>query len=205
MPAISVYLSKRRAGKIVPFTRFYLVSFDERHLIERMFEYAIVMPMNDAYIDRVRKCTPVKLSRHHIEATLEDDPADIMAPEERRERWRRLLGEDIGNEWVFVFPILPRGDKNFAPRDLGADWTTGRVRRGEPARDTPAFTELAYLQLPGKKKLRPPCMVCPRYLQQQAGECQLGQSICYDTLSLKSMDKVDDVFEETEQKLSEDF
>lgn len=202
MPAISVYLSKRRAGKIVPFTRFYLVNFDERHLIERMFKYSIVMPMNEAYLDRVTKCTPVKLSRHHIEATLVDDPADIMSAEERKARWTKLLGLDAGNEWVFVFPLLPRGDQNFAPRDLGADWSV--TSRKEGKRDTQPFTELAYLQLPDRK-VRPPCLICPRYLQQQAGECSLGQQICYTTLSLKSTDNAEEVFDETEQTLSEDF
>jgi hypothetical protein len=177
MPAISVYLSKRRAGKIIPFSRFYLVDYEDRHLIERLFPFSIVMPLNEAYLDRIAKCVPAHIVTHTREETLNDDPMDMMDAFERRERWKKLLDYEH-REWVFVFPILPDGKKNFAPRSLGAQW-------GEGERDTVTFTDMAYLQMPGRK-VRPPCLACPRYILQQAGQCKLGDPICYETLALRS-------------------
>ena len=64
--------------------------------------------------------------------------------------------------------------------------TRNSRRRGRviTSRSKPSpFSNRAYLQTP-HRKIRPICVVCPRVILHQNGECQLGEKVCFESLPL---------------------
>ncbi len=173
MNIISLALSPRRVGRVLPFAKFYLVDYDSRHLIEKMFRYAIVMPMADDFQAALPEAVPLYVDNHSNKSSVRDDPGDILTADERKARWEALL--DLPNrEWVVVYPLQINPADNYKPRHLG-----------RPMANVERFNPMSYLQVPGEK-IRPPCLICPRMLAHEGGQCQLGDPICYESLSFKS-------------------
>jgi len=170
-------VSRYLAGRTIPFDRVYLArGTDARKALKRAFAYALIMPMTEGIADGLAGSLP---SLHRT------SPA-----EGRTSEWQEgsagLLDEmKEHNDWLVVVPILPKIGAKSLPRYLtNKRWYEAgtRKRRTARANKTP-LPVLSYLQTPNED-FRPVCIACPRFELQQAGECQFGQRICYDTLAL---------------------
>lgn len=182
-------VAQRDAGKTFPFDRVYLVRYDDRAVIEKLFRYALVMPVEETLLEQLGalKIDEAKNRPHH-----RDDEAALDVAE-----WQQAL---TGTEWVLVVPLLPKWMHKNMPRYLTAEkWfndhypadgqkLSRRRRRfsSKTTRESP-FNSRAYLQTP-QKKIRPVCVVCPRVILHQNGECKLGERVCYESLPLGIQD-----------------
>ena len=170
-------VSRYVAGQSVPFDRFYLArGEDSRKVLKRAFKYALVMPLTEGIGKGLRE-TVVTVARNSPAAG-------------RSSEWSAKetdFAEELGGheDWLVVVPILPKiGAKNLPRYLTNKKWFTSGThnRRRRRAESTP-LPVLSYLQTP-EENWRPVCIACPRFLQQQAGECQFGQQVCYETLVL---------------------
>lgn len=163
------------------FDRVYILKYENRAVIKRMFQYSLVMPLHEEL-----KAQFLKVSVHEIvdiphargwQADRHADP-DLL----------RQITED--GTWIMVVPLLPQWWKAHGrPAYLTARaWYATAMRRGKGAKAPPrpvAFPSMTFLQTP-EKAIRPVCAVCPRFILHQAGQCQLGDEICYTSLTLGS-------------------
>ncbi|MGL5246890.1 MAG: hypothetical protein ACRC8U_01695, partial [Brooklawnia sp.] len=119
----------------------------------------------------------------YIERTFSRDDAEQESSALPRTEWSRLLND--GN-WVMAVPILTKYVKAAIPRYLtAATWYRTKYKRGGrslreelPSRPSP-FPGMTYLQTP-TENIRPICVMCPRFILHQNGECSPGQKICFD-------------------------
>jgi hypothetical protein len=176
-----VRVSKDQAGKTFPFDRVYLVKYDDRAVIEQLFRYALVMPVEQNIAKQLRD---LDVSSSKARPFHRDDSATLTKAE-----WQK----DIENgEWVIVVPLLPKWMSKNMPQYLTAErWFEGNTQKvmrrnakkyGTPVRESP-FSNRSYLQTP-TRKIRPICVVCPRVILHQNGECRLGERVCFESLPL---------------------
>lgn len=172
-------VSKTTAGRSFPFDRVYLLKYDDRAVIERLFRYALVLPVEEVVKKQLKKVDfQIVVDRPHHR----DDDAKLNATAV----WADL---DEG-EWVMVVPLLPKWLNKNMPQYLAAEawFETKRNRlrstgKRESARRESPFSARSYLQTPNRK-VRPICVVCPRMIMHQNGECHLGQPVCFESLPL---------------------
>jgi hypothetical protein len=193
----SLRVKRDEVGKKFPFDRVYLVKHDDRGAIKQMFRSALVMPV-DGDIHKMLKSLEVDIVVERPNAR-DDDASAPRAP--KPDELTKLLAK---HDWHLVIPILSKWLRNHeavtgkkesrsalpvvddtgqnAPRYL----MSGRWYRGRHSRtrqETPVLPSSSYLLANGKE-IRPICVACPRMIQHQNGECQVGQAVCYDSLSL---------------------
>lgn len=96
----------------------------------------------------------------------EGDPREVpeSLPETKLDEW----GEEAG---PYVMYITERGWKNWVQKD-----------KDKPPVAVGAYPETGYLSTVGGV-VRPPCFACPRMLLHQAGECALGDRVCFSFLT----------------------
>lgn len=174
-------VNKTVAGRAFPFDRVYLVKYDDRAVIDQLFRYALVMPVENKLAAQLKALnTDVTTDRPFHR----DDDARLTAGD-----WF----DDIEKgDWVLVVPLLPKWMHKNMPQYLTAErWfeaARNRAKRGRrtatptTVRESP-FSARAYLQTP-HRKIRPICVVCPRVILHQNGECQLGERVCFESLPL---------------------
>lgn len=190
MEVFCLRVGKTTAGKKFPFDRVYLVNYDNRAVIDKMFRYALVLPVEDALKKMLCEIEPDE----YINRTFHRDDAENTKTTIDNGDWIDLIKD---GEWVMVVPILSKWMNQNMPRYLVAehwfDARTARTKKGRvilPSRPSP-FTNRSYLQTP-HRKIRPICVVCPRMILHQNGECQLGEKICYETLPLGLVNHFDE-------------
>lgn len=181
MRIYSLRVNRTVAGKSFPFDRVYITRYEDRDILDRLFRYALVMPIEEQLMKQLNTVT---INQAVARPFNRDDDARLDASE-----WRDRLGQ---GEWVLAVPLLPKWMHKNMPQYLTAEkWFDVNARRRRRrasstssgvARPSP-FESRAYLQTP-HKKIRPICVACPRAILHQNGECQLGEAICLESLPL---------------------
>lgn len=181
MPKIYNLRVKRGVvGNGFPFDRVYLVRHGDHECLKELFRYALVMPVEGAL-----KTMLIENARpeEYISRTVDRDDDAQEAVKLSEKKWRALLEE---GHWVMAVPILTRYIKGAIPRYItAARWyqdrykSHGRKGREKLASRESPFPGLTYLQTP-EKNIRPICIMCPRYILHQNGECYPGQAICFE-------------------------
>ena len=193
----------------IPFDKLYLVNKENRELIPRIFNYALVLPLSDDILKALYKLRPKILNRKHQYRNDDHKNIPLMINDEQIDGRKQSL--DQVNQWweelnvelnftnrLVVVPILTSiARKKIRPRYLASKkWFSTQNRRqkeyktknkGEPL---PAISEFAYLATPRPApldKIRPICTICPRMLLHLQGECIPGQEICYKSLNFNDM------------------
>jgi hypothetical protein len=193
----SLRVKRDEVGKVFPFDRVYLVKHDDRGAIKQLFRSALVMPV-DGDIQKMLKALSVDIVVERPNAR-DDDASAPRAP--KVDELAHILSK---HDWHLVIPILSKWLRNHeavvgvkegrsalpvvddagqeAPKYLmSGRWYRGRHSR--PRQDKSPLPSSSYLLANGKE-IRPICVACPRMIQHQNGECQVGQAVCYDSLSL---------------------
>lgn len=199
-------VSRAIAGKKLPFDLLYLVNFKDREHIENLFSYSIVMPLKSETLEMFEGLAIHK----HVHQPHERGETQELFIHKEAPSLKTLL--DFENErWLCVIPLLPRTKKNgegmrhpayltarkwkLADNTLSVMGASARKRlskvlAAKMPTETPyarspnnAFNDQAYLQTP-EKALRPPCLMCPRYILHTQGDCQLGDLECFGNLPL---------------------
>lgn len=188
MPDVYTLRVRRTKGrKVFPFDRVYLVRYDDRALIKELFRYALVLPVVGSLAYLLKQAVPeTELFRPHDR----DDAASVPAPYDEAQ-WEAFVEN---GQWIMVVPILTRyfvKEIQAHPRYLVAqDWASRRdaskAQKGT-AYPKDSIPGMSYLQTP-EKNIRPICAACPRFINHQAGECEIGQQICFDNLPMGSLD-----------------
>lgn len=168
------------AGRGFPFDRVYLVKYDDRAVIDQLFRYALVMPVEEKLNQQLKALAIEKAIDRPFDR---DDDAKLTTGD-----WHDQLSS---GEWVLVVPLLPKWMHKNMPQYLTAErWFETRDNRRRRQGRMPAptnrpspFSNRAYLQTP-HRKIRPICVVCPRVILHQNGECQLGEKVCFESLPL---------------------
>lgn len=162
------------AGKQFPFDRVYLARYDDRMAFDQLFRYALVLPVEG----------PLKKM---LKNAIDKDTKEVNRPHDRNDEdadntcWIDRL--DVG-EWVMAVPILPKWMNQNLPRYLvAAGWYGTEPKTKKQKERTTPFTNRAYLQTP-TRKIRPICVLCPRMIMHQNGECQIGEAVCYENLPI---------------------
>jgi hypothetical protein len=178
MEIMCVKYSRSDAGRTVPFDRVYLAKHADRKVLRALFQYALVMPLSEKIKEYLEETTPRKEVLFGV-----NDRTGTPATEKTAD-WAKTVDGD----WVVVVPILTKFARENVPRYLmNARWYEGRRRNKNKKLNV--LPSLAYLQTP-EKIIRPVCVACPRFLENQAGKCQVGQPICYTSLALGGLDTV---------------
>ena len=187
MEVFCLRVSKDMAGKKFPFDRVYIVNYEDRAVLSdpdnNLFRYALVLPIEGVLrqqLEAVQPATYINRTFHRNDA--ESAPAKITQTD-----WVSLFKD---GEWIMAVPLLPKWMKKNMPQYLVAEtWYSqhnvrirGKGKTKSAQRETP-FTNRSYLQTP-HKKIRPICVVCPRMVLHQNGECQIGDKVCFESLPL---------------------
>lgn len=166
-------VARNAAGRDIPFDRVYMAHGEGRKAVKKLFQYAIVMPMAANMQEYMAAVCP-ELETTYPYTGREQEKAYSKS------RWLELLGSQ--KDWVLVVPILPRVAREVLPQYmLSRRWYTGRNAKFREK--TSVLPSLAYLQTP-EQNYRPVCVACPRFSEHNAGLCQPGMRVCFDTLVL---------------------
>jgi hypothetical protein len=180
MEVFCLRVAYREAGRTFPFDRVYLVNYDNRDVIERMFRYALVLPVEG----ELRTMLEAVSLDQYVNRTFHRDDAENASTKLPAGAWVDMIKS---GEWILVVPLLPKWMHKNMPRYLTAEnWyaaTKAKGQRYKRVQRTSPFTNRSYLQTP-HKKIRPICVVCPRMVLHQNGECQIGEAICFESLPL---------------------
>ena len=201
MEVFCLRVGKDTAGKKFPFDRVYIVNYEDRAVIEQLFRYALVLPIEGALrqqLEAVKPDTYENLTFDRNDA--ESAPAKIDQTD-----WVALFKD---GEWIMVVPLLPKWMKKNIPQYLIAEtWYSthsvhirGKGKVKSERRESP-FTNRSYLQTP-HKKIRPICVVCPRMVLHQNGECQIGDKVCFESLPLGMVNHFDESMALPEMQLN---
>lgn len=183
MEGFCLRVGKDTAGKKFPFDRVYIINYENRSVIEQMFRYALVLPVEGALRTQLEAVEP----NSYVNRTFDRNDAETVPTKIGPDDWKDLFKD---GEWVVVVPLLPKWMKKNVPQYLvAATWydthtirVPGKGKRQTARRKSP-FTNRSYLQTP-HKKIRPICVVCPRMVLHQNDECQTGDKICFESLPL---------------------
>lgn len=181
MHVYNLRVKRQYAGKKFPFDRVYLAKNGEHKVFQKLFRYALILPVESELKQLLS--TDMVLQISNAIPFDRDDKAKGVTQDE----WVALL-ED--GHWVMCVPILPKFVAGNLPRYLTAAGAY-RLPKNSLARKKKVaggalpeiFSSLTYLQTP-EKNIRPVCVACPRFILHQNGECSLGESICYESLAL---------------------
>lgn len=199
MEVFCLRVGKDTAGKKFPFDRVYIVNYEDRAVIEQLFRYALVLPVEGVLREQLEAVKPDSYTNRTFDRNdAESAPAKIDTTD-----WVNLFKD---GEWVMVVPLLPKWMKRNVPQYLVAEsWydrhmvrVKGKGKTAVAVRPSP-FTGRSYLQTP-HKKIRPICVVCPRMILHQNGECQIGEKICFESLPLGMVNHFDETMALPEQQ-----
>lgn len=203
---IVLKVRRDQAGTVLPFDKLYFFKREDRNLIPKFFDYAIVLPIDEDLIKQIMQLTPRDVSRHKF--VRDDDALNIDTGMDRR---KKNAASDIREWWtkefferhdmddrVAVVPVLvSKRRKRRLPRYLTATrWFRQQKKpslRGAPqapAQYKQGIHELAYLSTPldaPHDVIQPICNICPRQLLQLNGECTPGMMVCYKSLDLNQI------------------
>ena len=181
MEVFGLRIKRTQAGKSFPFDRIYIVRHKDKDVIEKLFRYALVMPLDGDLKERL--LTLLKEEKDALE--FDDQPHD-RSTGGRAPNPASLFSH---GDWVVAVPILPKWAKKNVPRYLVAQGWYAESRR-KKANDEP-FPKHTFLLTP-EKKIRPVCVACPRFILHQNGDCKLGDRVCLDTLPMGLINHFDE-------------
>lgn len=196
MDVYSLRVRRDQVGAAFPFDRIYLVHYQDRGYVEKLFRHALVMPLEGELL--------AALKTQKLDVTVDrpferDDEESTPNEQPKKNTLEKLLEK---GDWILVVPILNRWMKEAAERIkknaeqpqkekghaapryvMSPKWFGGRRGRHRIDQKLNIIPTHAYLQLDGKK-VRPICVMCPRNILHQNGECHVGQAECVTHLSL---------------------
>jgi hypothetical protein len=198
MQVHSLRIKRTFVGPTFPFDRVYLVNHEDRGIVPQLFRNALVMSVDDGLKKMLKEITLDTVQARPFER--DDDESAPRSP--TKDELSKILKK--GTDWLMVVPILAKWLRNSElginkketrsklpvldeegqaqPRYImSKKWYHGRRSRGR--QDSSPIPNQSYLLRDGKA-IQPICVACPRMVQHQNGECQLGQRICYESLSL---------------------
>lgn len=178
MQLYSLRIPQSKGGLTFPFDRVNLVKHDDRAIIERLYRYALVFPLEA----RMRGVIESLKGRIEFRTQARTDTAPKIGS------FSEMLGSKK-TAWIVVVPLNGTFDtatKTAHPRYLTARPTVLEHALQKQKVDK-VFSDLAYLQAE-KKKIRPVCLACPQYIDHMNGLCHLGTSVCLDALALNKKD-----------------
>lgn len=181
MHVYNLRVRRQLAGKRFPFDRVYLAKNGEHKVFQKLFRYALILPVENELKEMLSSEVILQVSSS-IPFDRNDKAVGVSTPE-----WQALLEE---GHWVMCVPILPKFVAGNVPRYLTAAGayrlpknSKARSKKEEFGALKEIFPAMTYLQTP-EKNIRPVCVACPRFILHQNGECSLGEKICYDSLAL---------------------
>jgi hypothetical protein len=161
------------AGRKFPFDRVYLAKYGDHVIFKRLFRYAFILPV-EGVLKETLYCLPIEDSMTHAFDRVET-PEKIPDVE-----WKTLIDS---TDWVLAVPILSKYVTANMPRYIIAKSTVPRRDKKNSNACANPFPNMTYLQTP-EQNIRPICVACPNFIQHQNGHCELGDKLCYDSLSL---------------------
>lgn len=189
----SLRINREIAGNVFPFDRVYLTSFDSHAVFKRLFQYALVMPLDETLMG-VLKGIDVEVEKEICFHRTYRPPPSLP----NASFLHRLF--ETADSWVMCVPLLTR---RVSPVEIHARYLTatgkymhplispyttsitGRRSRRRWKNTIPdPFPAYTYLQTP-TQDIRPVCTACPNIIQFYNGECRLGVGACYNALNLK--------------------
>lgn len=181
MHVYNLRVRRQLAGNKFPFDRVYIARNGEHKVFQKLFRYALILPVEDKLKEMLTTDIVIQVS---VSVPFDrDDQAKGVTVQE----WEALL-ED--GHWVMCVPILPKFVAGNMPRYITAAGSyrlpknsNTRAKKEREGLIKEIFPALTYLQTP-EKNIRPVCVACPRFLLHQNGECSLGEKICYESLAL---------------------
>lgn len=191
MEVFCLRVGKDQAGTKFPFDRVYIVNYEDRAVIDQLFRYSLVLPVEGALRKQLESVQPDSYANRTFDRD-DDENAPVKIA---HTDWVELFQD---GEWVMIVPLLPKWMKQNMPQYLIAEkWydqhtvrVAGKGKQKTARRETP-FTNRSYLQTP-HKKIRPICVVCPRMVLHQNGECQIGDDVCFTSLPLGMVNHFDE-------------
>lgn len=197
---VALKIHRNNAGRVIPYDKIYFFHRDNRNLIPKCFEYALVLPISEDLIAQIKEGVPKEVSEHHF--MRDDDVLNMSTSVDRRSITKEALYKwwDVNffkeyalEECVAVVPILLKKQRKKAlPRYLVSRRWSRRMRSPyllQPS-TVPGIHELAYLATPlpaPHDKVQPICNMCPRQLLQLNGECTPGEPVCYRSLNFNEI------------------
>jgi hypothetical protein len=190
MPEVQTLRVRRTRGKkVFPFDRVYLVRYEDRDYAKQLFRYALVLPVIGSLAYLLKQAVPdTVVFRPHDRNDQASVPTKIDPLE-----WDTFVDE---GKWVMIVPLLTKyfvKEIEAHPRYLAAqEWvrlrdTEAGHSKADPQYPRDGIPSLSYLQTPDKN-IRPICAACPRFIHHQAGECEIGQEICFNNLPMGTLD-----------------
>lgn len=204
---LKVKIDRHTAGNRIPYDVVYLFPRNQRSLIARLFDYALVMPFEDSFKEVIFKLPLSKVS--HLKQYRDDDAVGLAVQKTPNNPWDELRTKYALDDRLVVVPLLmSKGLNKYKPRYITSkQWfirLLNKPRRERHAQSkTALFTQsmlatdvakvpsavsdLAYLLTPFPEPeniIRPICSICPRNLQHLQGQCIPGMQVCYETLNL---------------------
>lgn len=225
---VVVKVHRNAAGHSLPFDKIYFFKRDDRPLIPKLFQYALVLPIDEELLTAIYGLKPKEIS--HLKFRRDDDALKVRTQIGEEDLDGRKHDRKKIQEWwteniieahdfadrVAVVPVLTsKARKKRKPRYLSSKkWYDRQMKgRGRASRQLMktrggdsikgAISELAYLATPlpaPHDKVSPLCTICPRMLLHLQGECIPGQLICYNSLDFN---KIDDAIEQNTQEAAE--
>lgn len=201
---IKLKIHRNEVGTTIPFDTMYLVHKEAQELIPKIFQYALVLPvderMTDVLVQHV-KPTYVKTTEGPLHEHMRKDQ---IVSNDNKTWWVNFIeSHDLHNR-VSVIPILVRkARKKLSPRYLSAQrwWRSYGTsdallqRQVLAGKVKPPIPETTYLITPlpaPHNKIQPICSVCSRAMNNLAGQCIPGMPICYKALDLNRILSTDE-------------
>ena len=207
---LKIKIDRNIAGTEIPYDVVYLFPREQRALISRLWEFALVMPFEDSFKKIIYKLPLSKIS--HLKQYRDDDNMNLSAIHsgtkvvQAQQSWETLCIEYALDDRIVVVPLLmSKQEKGYKPKYITSrQWfsrlfnpsrTHAKAGRKHVLNITssvdvskfePAISDLAYIVTPFSEPediIRPLCSVCPRNLQHLQGQCIPGMPVCYETLN----------------------
>lgn len=153
---LKIKIDRKVAGFKIPYDVIYLVPRDQRGLIPRLWDFALVMPFEESFKDIIYKLNVSKIS--YLKQHRDDDKLGLNivdnAPQPKKSKENQLTAawEDLKNKYTLddrlvVVPILmSKRDGNYRPRYITSkQWfirlisTTRRERQSNKAKSRNAL------------------------------------------------------------------
>lgn len=191
---VALKINRNQAGVKIPYDKLYFVCREDRDLIPKTFEYALVLPVSDDLVAQIFELVPktVSVYQHRRNDHLLKQPTCLdgrsLTTREQEAWWRTNFIEkyDLLQRVAVVPVLLAHKRKRALPRYL----TSRRWMSSVQNRDNTGVHEYAYVATPlsaPHDKIQPICNMCPRQLLQLTGACTPGDEICYRSLDFNAI------------------
>lgn len=183
-------VSKKRAGKDIPFDRILLIHKADQDLIPRIFANAMVFPINTSFANQLQDVMGINPAQQ-LRPFTRFGTVNLEEKVKEEKIWDNFY--EKRHSYLAVISVLftKRGAKQIhAQRFKGhkkvATYAAYLTARPGIKRVVGLVCKInstrAYFLIDGKK-IQPLCLMCPRHQFSVQGECHLGQVECFQHLS----------------------